>query len=224
MNENYAKKIMDENRKGYDLIADHFSQTRTKIWEEIESFLRKNISKEDKVLDIGCGDGRFCKTFENYTGVDFSKELVDKAKKKYPGKNFLKADALSLPFSNGSFDKVFSIAVFHHIPSRNFRIRFLKEAKRVLKKEGRLILTVWKPKGKKYFFYFLKNLFKFGFRDVIVPWKDPSGEVKFNRYYHFFSKKELNKVINRAGFKIEDSGVLENKTKRRTNFYFILKK
>src|SRR3989344_4703050 len=41
------------------------------------------------------------------------------------------------------FDKVYSISVLHHIPSRELQLQYLKEANRVLKPGGLLILRVW---------------------------------------------------------------------------------
>jgi len=41
------------------------------------------------------------------------------------------------------------LAVLHHIPSLEFRLEFLKEAKRVLRLGGLLILTVWDLKEKR---------------------------------------------------------------------------
>lgn len=40
------------------------------------------------ILDIGCGYGRFYKPERKYTGVDFSKEMIKKAKKRFPDGDF----------------------------------------------------------------------------------------------------------------------------------------
>lgn len=232
MNEKYAKRLVELNRKGYEVIAEHFSKTRVTPWPEVSSFLSKNI--KGKVLDLGCGNGRFYDSFEkgiDYTGVDSCKKLIEEAKKRHPGVKFLEADAFSLPFPDESFDTVFSIAVFHHIPSKKMRKDFLKEAKRVLKKEGKLILTVWKPKNKKLILSLLKFtllkiflLSKLDFGDVLLPWKDSTGENKFDRYYHFFSKREIKKLFKETNLKIKESGVLKNERGTRNNLYYILQK
>lgn len=232
MEEKYAKKLMELNREGYEVIAEHFSKTRIIPWPEVSSFLDKNI--KGKVLDLGCGNGRFYDSFKkeiNYTGVDNCKKLIEEAKKRHPESKFLKADAFFLPFPDESFDTVFSIAVFHHIPSKKMRKKFLKEAKRVLKKEGKLILTVWKPKNKKLIlsllkFTLLKILFlsRLDFGDVLLPWKDSTGENKFDRYYHFFSEREIKKLFKETNLKVRESGVLKNERETRNNLYFILQK
>lgn len=66
------------------------------------------------------------------------------------------------------------VAVLHNIPSRDFRLKTLQEARRVLKNNGLLILTVWRLARKEFIFLFLKHLFlkiigrsKLDFRDVL---------------------------------------------------------
>jgi ubiquinone/menaquinone biosynthesis C-methylase UbiE len=234
MKKERAQKLMAETKKGYEAIAGHFSKTRSTPWPETVSFLKENIFEGEKVLDLGCGNGRFYPFLKgkiDYVGVDSCRSLIKEAKEKYPKSEFLEADAFSLPFPDEYFDKVFSIAVFHHIPSEKLRMEFLKESKRVLKKGGKLIFTVWKPKGKKFQILLLKfTLLKIFFLsdldlgDVLVPWKNPSGENKFNRYYHFFSKKEIKKLIKKTSFKIKDAGILKSKNQARNNLYFVLQK
>ena len=235
MDSQYAKYLIDKNKKDYNLISEEFSKTRNNIWEEL-GFLF--ILKDgEKVLDLGCGNGRYFEFFKNksieYIGVDSSEELVKIAQKKYPGVKFQIADALKLPFPDNYFDKIYSIAVLHHIPSEELRIRFLEEAKRVLKQDGYLILTVWK-------FYQIKELLliskytilkllgrsKLDFKDILKPW----GK-KTKRYYHCFSRKELWKLMKKANFKIKEVGVVKNlpagqtgKRGNRQNIYLIIKK
>jgi ubiquinone/menaquinone biosynthesis C-methylase UbiE len=226
MDKEDAQRLLSKTRKDYNLIARDFSRTRNKIWPEIV-FLFDLIEKGDKVLDLGCGNGRARPVIKEkkakYVGLDSSEELIKAAKERYPGTVFKKADALQLPFSDRYFDKIYSIAVFHHIPSEELRIRFLKEANRVLKKRGLLVLTAWKFCQKKEIFLLVKYTIlkllgktRMDFRDVLEPW----GK-KVNRYYHCFSLRELRKTVRASGFKIKESGVIKNERKTRQNFYII---
>jgi ubiquinone/menaquinone biosynthesis C-methylase UbiE len=210
MNIDYAKQLIDKTKRDYNLIADDFSRTRNYIWPEI-TFLFKDIKLSEKVLDLGCGNGRYYQLLKNtqYIGVDNSEKLIKIANQKYPEANFQAQDALSLSFEKDSFDKVYSIAVLHHIPSQELRLKFLEEAKRVLKPNGKIIVTVWKLRGLKYFF--LKNIFK--------AWSD-----KTSRYYHLFSKRELANLFKKAGFKIEKIGVIKNTRGNRQNIYIVAQK
>ena len=225
----FAKYLLEKTRETYNLIAKDFSGKREKIWEEM-LFLFDDLKEGEKVLDLGCGNGRWFSVFREkkveYFGVDFSEKLVQIAKEKFPEGKFLVADALNLPFPENFFDKVYSIAVLHQIPSEIFRIKFLKEAKRVLKKEGKLILTVWKfheLKEKlillKYTFLKLIGKSKLDFRDVFESW----GK-RAKRYYHFFSQKELKNLLEKAGFKILKIGLVKNKKGNRQNYFAICQK
>jgi ubiquinone/menaquinone biosynthesis C-methylase UbiE len=119
MNLEQAYKILEENKQTYNEIADEFDQTRNK-YDFLIDELKKHVRKNEKVLDLGCGNGRLYKIFENknvnYTGIDFSENLIQKDIEKY-GNHFKTADILSLPFSEEKFDSVWAIAVLHHIPT-----------------------------------------------------------------------------------------------------------
>ena len=216
MDKNYAQYLLYKTRENYDLIAEPFSGTRQFIWEDLKP-LAEYVKDGDKVLDVGCGNGRLLELFQgknvDYIGVDSSEELIkiakNKAKNKYPQAKFLAGDALNLPFANQSFDKVFSVAVLHHIPSEEMRLKFLSEASRVLKPQGRIILTTWyllrKKKARtllfKYTFLKLIGKSKLDFFDIFFPWK---GRLKkpIGRYVHVFRKKEIKNLFRQAGLEV----------------------
>lgn len=205
---------MEKTRQDYNLIAEDFSRKRERIWEEFD-FLKSKVVSGEKVLDLGCGNGRFIEFFKKqgieYFGVDNSERLIEIAKKRHPEGNFQVADSFNLPFPDNFFDKIISIAVLHHIPSYGKRTEFLKEAKRILKPKGVLILTVWYLWQKKTAWkLLLQNIFlkltgrsKLDFNDIFIPWKDSQGKIRAQRYFHCFTKKELQKLAEKAGFKIK---------------------
>lgn len=229
MEQDYADYLMNKTRQDYNLIASDFSRTRNRVWEELE-FLEKYVYDNEKILDVGCGNGRLYELFKertiDYYGVDFSEKLIEIAGKRYPQFKFQVADAFNLPFPDSFFDKVFSIAVFHHIPSEELRMRFLKEIKRVLKPEGSLVITVWKfHRARELLLIFkftilkLLGLSKLDFGDILEPW----GK-KTKRYYHCFSKRELRRTVVGVGFNIKEFGVVRNKRGNRRNIYLIAQK
>lgn len=128
-----------------------------KLWKErsrekaIDSFgvlnelirrakLNKNLFKNKKILDLGCGSGRFTCAFAKLgakvaVGVDLGNDGIKIGKlfaKKNKIKNvkFYKANILKLPFKKNSFDFIFCKGVLHH--TGNLK-KGLSEMKRVLK-------------------------------------------------------------------------------------------
>ncbi len=228
MKERYAKILLEKNREGYNRIAQDFNRRRDWIPPDFE-ILERYINQGEKILDLGCGNGRFSEIVgdkANYYGVDVSEKLVEIAKKKYPNKNFLVSQPLTLFFKNNFFDKIFCLAVLHHLPSKKNRKDFLKEIKRILKPGGLLILTVWDlssyPKAKSLLFkYTLLKLIgktKLDFKDIFYPWKNNEGEILIQRYIHIFSEKELKRLVKSAGFVIKEKGILQRSEKWRNIF------
>ena len=231
------------------MVAEDYTRTRAFIPEDIKDLARYTLSGE-RVLDSGCASGRLYGVLKDYNppaplpsafggrapkkvdyfGIDFSEKLIEIARKKYPEAKFQVADCLNLPFPANFFDKIYSISVLHNIPSREFRLRYFKEAKRVLKPGGLLILRVWdfwrrKAFPKLFFKYtFLKLIgkSKVDFFDVFVPWKDSKGKILIERYFHCFRKKELENLVKEVGFKIKK--IWRAGKNPRTNIYLIAKK
>ena len=221
MKEKYANEILEMSRSGYEEISHDFSQTRKVFWEEL-CFLGDHIKKNDAVLDIGCGNGRFLEVLKGkllqYTGVDNSESLIDCAREWQGGKGkFICADALALPFKDAPFDVAVSFGVLHHIPSKKLRKQFLSEAHRVLKKDGVLILTVWNlwnerltPVIKKHAIQKLLCKSKLDFKDVFLPF----GKKVRVRYLHAFTKGELKRLLENSGFRVDE---LQNISRRGKN-------
>ncbi|WP_242265829.1 MULTISPECIES: class I SAM-dependent methyltransferase [unclassified Bacillus cereus group] len=128
----------DENNKyTYAIRNAHIS------WAEMV----KNITEiqNKQIIDIGCGGGIYTKELalmgaKNVVGLDFSKEILQAAKENcnnFSNISFIHGDAHNIPYPNETFDIVISRAVIHHlqdIPT------FLREASRILNKNGVLIL------------------------------------------------------------------------------------
>lgn len=232
MKPDIVNKILSETETGYDRMADKFSETRKYFWRDLE-FIGDYAKDGDKVLDYGCGNGRLLELISGknieYTGVDVSQKLIDIAKLKYPGENinFSKIDPRqhSLAFESNSFNVVYSIAVFHHFPSAELKNEIVKELYRVTKPGGHIIVTAWNLWQKKYLKNILKNWLDkisgksdLDWNDCYVAFKNNQGEI-FHRYHHVFTKRELEKLFEKAGFKKEKCGIFDKK-----NVLFVGKK
>jgi len=230
MDKDYAQYLLAKTKKDYNLIAEDFSSSRYSIWPELNIF-GKYIENGDRVLDLGCGNGRLVELLKDknidYLGVDNSEKLIEIAKAKYPNVRFQLADALNIPFSDNYFDKIFSIAVLHHISSDELRCKFIQEAKRVLRPGGVLIITVWDLWRRsafikliiKFTLFKILGKSKIDFKDIFVPW-----QKKIDRYIHCFTKSELKGLLKKSGFKIIEAGIFKRKETKNYNIYLVAQK
>lgn len=225
MKANLAKKILKESHNFYQETAGEFSLTRRYFWSEIE-LIKKYMPNTGKILDLGCGNGRLLEMLGRnalnslqYTGVDSSENMLSEARKLHPDNNFILGDALNIPLQDNTFDVITSIAVLHHIPSNEFRKKFFDECSRVLKKDGTLIITVWNLWRKNFLLQILKGVITMDFGDVWLTF----GEKKKKRYLHAFSKRELKKLAENSGFKIELLKTINN-SRTRSNIVLVAKK
>jgi SAM-dependent methyltransferase len=87
------------------------------LWGQInrvhERILKSNIAGNDKVLDAGCGYGRLAPLFKKnqYTGVDFSPEMIEIAKRDNPEYEFMVESLYKLPFEDGAFNVAFCVSI-----------------------------------------------------------------------------------------------------------------
>lgn len=237
MNQAKAQSLLEKTKRDYDLIADGFSATRARPLEQFGFLFDRYLKKGDKVLDLGCGNGRYVAEFlarkTRYIGQDFSKELIGIAKNKFPEEQFIVGEATDLPYPASDFDKIFCLAVLHHLPSKKLRKIFFSEAARVLKKEGIIAVTVWDlrlmkilaSKNWKRLAGLIKSqiavaagLSPLDFGDFFIPWR---GSLL--RYVHAFSLKELRELAESAGLEIVEAGITGRKS-REGNLYIVAKK
>ncbi len=221
MDKKKAKEIIRLNRKTYNQIAEEFSDTRNHLWSEISSF-SDYIRNNQKILDLGCGNGRLINLIDNhqtdYIGVDNSKELIKIAKKKHPDYSFRIANITNLPFDKNNFDLIFSIAVIHHIPTQELRKKVAQEIKRVLKPGGKIIVSVWNLNRPKYTEKIKRSQLKnpdLEEGDWLKPW---GKKKKHFRYYHAFSKEEFINLFENVDLEIK------KRKFTRYNYWLVLKK
>jgi ubiquinone/menaquinone biosynthesis C-methylase UbiE len=91
-----------------------------------------------RVLDVACGTGFFTQHLRGeVVGLDQSEAMLEIAHQRVPQASFVLGDALEMPFSDRSFDRVFSSS-FYGLLLEPERERFLNEARRVA---GELVLV-----------------------------------------------------------------------------------
>src|ERR1035438_10302031 len=104
-----------------------------------------DLSPNDRVLDVGCGPGNFTRGFARATGeglvvgLDASRTMLDVAVRKTESANvaYVRGDACTLPFRDGSFDAICCFAALYLIQEP---MRALDEIARVLAPGARVAL------------------------------------------------------------------------------------
>lgn len=142
-----------ENGKNMDSRLTKFYRTNTEYFRAMtkthdrtyyDSMLRLMVEcriniRNKKIIDIGCGSGTWAKVLRNTFGDSFKAYGIDISELGNAGKylRFRRANAEKIPYKSGIFDIVFISDVLEHVIEPK---RVLKEAVRVLKKNGLLII------------------------------------------------------------------------------------
>ncbi|XP_029923138.1 putative tRNA methyltransferase 9B isoform X2 [Myripristis murdjan] len=169
MEEAASQLERDHVHSVYDKIAPYFNDSRYKAWPKVRQFLL-DLQPGSIVADVGCGNGKYLHINKDVfkLGCDVCRPLVDIAWSQ--GHEVQMCDGLHLPYRDGCFDAVLSIAVIHHFSTKERRIRAIKEMARTLRVGGRIMIYVWAMEQKRR---------KFEKQDIFVPWNpnphSPSG-------------------------------------------------
>ena len=181
--ETYVKNVYEE-------IANHFDNTRQYTWSWISDFIN-SLPVNSYICDVGCGNGRNM-TFPNYNfiGIDNCRAFIEICKSK--NLEVIEANMTSIPLQNNKFDAIICIASFHHLYLNIEKINCLIELKRLIKDDGKILLSVWsKTQPKKTRRVFNNRGHNF------VKWNKFGKE--YERYYYIFDNNELENLFKIAG-------------------------
>ncbi len=189
--------------KRYDLINTINSLGLDDKWRKI---LRR--FSRGRILDVGTGSGKVLKFLKGKKyGIDISKEMIKIAKTKTDA-HLIISDAHNLPFKDESFDTITLAFVYRNLIDRK---KFLKEAHRVLKKDGiLLILDFSLPEN---------NLLKLIYKNIYLIIVNFIGYILSGNYFAYkylresiikFSNEDIVEEISLNGFKAFKVGLTFN--------------
>ena len=92
----------------------------------------------ERVVEIGCGNGRYLERIDGCIGLDLSPGMLAAARGRVPGRPLVQGDAQALPFPDASFDTVLAPMMLYHVPDR---AQAAHEMRRVLRPGGVAIAT-----------------------------------------------------------------------------------
>ena len=169
VDENYTDRMNKEYNwmaKGYDAFMTIFP-----LWKKWIKKVIPHIEGE-KILEISFGSGYLMtqygsSKYEIY-GIDYNEKMLEITSNKIAKKNIdaqlYQANVEKLPFPDNTFDTIINTMAFTGYPNGE---KAMSEIKRVLKKNGKLLLVDFDyPKNKNWFGYKIVRLWeKFG--DII---------------------------------------------------------
>ena len=172
--------------------------------EKLQNFIKENLEqfkKGSKVFEIGSADGENAKHIEslgyNITASDIADAFINETKSKI--ENTIKFNVLEDDFKD-KYSAVFAWRVFVHFTKEDLDIT-LNKVYKALENGG----------------VFIFNIMNRETRDCDEEWVDFPNEYHMNaeRYYKYFSEKEVNELIQKTNFKInsfhKEGGESKNK-------------
>jgi len=192
------------------MIIDYLlRETRIKILEN------SLIKKESLVLDICCGTGDqafyYTQKSNHVFGIDIDSKIISLAQKRKKKKDnnpiFVIADAGNLPFKNNYFDLV-SICLALHEKSEELRNKVVSEIKRVVKKDGTIIIVDYNiPLPNNLLSLFIRIIEFF------------AGKNHFKYFNDYIKKGGMEEIFKHNGLKVKENVFLAERTMRLVKIY-----
>jgi ubiquinone/menaquinone biosynthesis C-methylase UbiE len=166
-------------------------------------------SKGMNILDVGCGTGSHLELYKRYQcdlyGLDASQSMLKVARERLTDSAQLDfGSATDMPYGDEKFDLVISMLTLHEM-SPETRSVVLDEIKRVIKKDGRILLIDYHPGP-------YQPLQGWVSKTIIVFAELAAGREHFKNYRHFMANGGLSTLANQHALKIEKQQILAGGT------------
>jgi demethylmenaquinone methyltransferase / 2-methoxy-6-polyprenyl-1,4-benzoquinol methylase len=157
-----VRGMFDRIAPVYDTMNRLMTAGLDRRWRRLA--VREVVWPGDRVLDSCCGTGDLAVEAERrggrVVGLDFSEPMLERARRKSGAIEWVRGDALALPFGDSEFD---AVTVGFGVRNLSDLEGGLREAARVLRPGGRIaVLEITRPRG------LLRPFFRLWF-DVLVP-------------------------------------------------------
>ena len=201
--------IFDRYCKEYDAWYDRYKY----VYLSELAAIRKVLPDDGRGLEIGVGTGRFAAPLGITVGIDPAKNMIETARQR--GVDARLGIGEDLPFDNATFDYVAIIITICFVEDSQ---RVIEETKRVLKKNGRVIIGIIDKNSflgkfyqkKKSVFYKQANFFSVA---EITDLLKKAGFIRFSYYQTIFSPLEKidaieqpQKGFGKGGFVVVATG------------------
>lgn len=174
----------------------------------------ENVRRGYSIIDLGCGAGRVCfdllrRGYGPLVGIDQNEHCIRFAREKIQNHSgekthqcrFECSDALHTGFGDGSFDTGIILAVLTTLTTPGERLQILKEARRIVRRDGGLYLGEFMQTWHHPLYY---NRYVLGEKETgemgSFLARDSSGTISFQA--HHFGERELVDLLQAAGFQI----------------------
>ena len=197
-----SEKIQHDFNKSSAYYTEN-SLLQKSIAIDLINLAKPYITKDSKILDLGCGSGQIAallelKEFTNITMVDNATKMLDIARRNFPKTNIIEDDISNLTKLNQSYDVIFANMSLHWCSDINAAI---KNAKYYLKPNGKIFISIPSENSFKELHEInkkLKNKLKLG--PLINPENLRSHKIHIKKYSQSFdSLLELLKNFKKTG-------------------------
>lgn len=217
---NSSKDKRESVKNNYNLIAKDYGNDFGTYIEDLDVYeaFSKNLTKGDKILDLGAGSGRTYAYFSqkgfDYIALDFSEKMKEEAYKIHGKFPYILDDIVNIKqhFENNSIDAVFSVYTLFHLPKEDFK-KVITDIYDILKVNGIFLFSYQIGQGEEM---------------VDEPYLKETGHNCL--YMNYQKNEEIDELLSNFAYKkiyrkekIETSEVAINSNSATTVFLLIKK-
>lgn len=187
MNSQQSELSASYDRVAEEFVEEFFEELERKPFDrELLGRFAESVGAGVSVCDIGCGPGQIARFLQDrglsMRGIDLSEEMIKCARRLNPDILFERGDMLALDLPDDSLAAIVCFYAIIHL-SRDDVTRGLQEMYRVLKPDGRLLISFHGGDGELH-------------RDL---WYEKPVSIDVT----LFQKDEMSSYLESAGFEIE---------------------